>query len=124
MAHADVESLWWSRALLAGGSVTGKDVEIAESMVIDHLLGWRSITSTYEAIFAFDLAAAMRRMEAPTLVLELQKADEAHFGAQAPAICEMMKRARPVVVPDSDASIFLVRPQILVDAVLPFLMEG
>ena len=123
MAHADVHSIWWPPTLLSGGSVASKDVEIAESMVIDHLLGWRSIVSTYEAIFAFDLAAAMRRIAAPTLVLELQAAAETHFGAQAPVICGMMKHARAVVLPDSDASIFRTRPNIVAEAVLPFLTE-
>ncbi len=124
MAHADVQSIWWPPQLLSGGSVAATDVEIAESMVIDHLLGWRSIASTYEAIFAFDLAAAMRRVAAPTLVLELRAADEAHFGAQAPVICAMMKRARAVVVPDSDAGVFRTRPSVVADAVLPFLAEA
>ena len=69
-------------------------------MVIDHLLGWRSIVSTYEANFAFDLTDAMRRIAAPTLVLEMQTEDEARFGAQAPALCAMMKRARAAVLPE------------------------
>jgi hypothetical protein len=82
MAQADVQSLWLPPKLLSAARVASKDVEIAESMVIDHLLGWRSIVSTYEAIFAFDLTDAMRRIEAPTLVLEMQTAGEAHLGAQ------------------------------------------
>ena len=124
MAQADVQSLWWPQALLSGASVDDDDVAIAESMVIDHLLGWRSITSTYEAIFAFDLAAAMRRVAAPTLVLELHAANERHFGLQAPIITAMMPNARPMVLADCDASVFRRRPQSVVDAVLPFLTEG
>ena len=123
IAQADVQALWWPPTLLRDGSVASKDVEIAESMVIDHLLGWRSIVPTYEAIFAFDLAAAMRRIAAPTLVLELQAAGEAHFGAQAPLVCGMIKNARAVVLPDVDASVFRIRPEIVADAVLPFLAE-
>ncbi len=123
MAHADVQSIWWPPTLLAGGSVASSDIEIAESMVIDHLLGWRSIVPTYEAIFAFDLADAMRRIVAPTLVLELQPAEEIHFGAQAPLICAIMQRAQAVVLADCDASVFRTRPDLVANAVLPFLAE-
>jgi len=126
---AEAKPLRLAIAGLVHGHVSGflqgarprKDVEIAESMVIDHLLGWRSIVSTYEAIFAFDLTEAMRRIAAPTLILEMQTSDEAHFGAQSPALCAMMKRAQSIVLPDTDASVFRIRPDVIADAVTPFL---
>lgn len=124
MAHADVQGLWWPQPLLAGCHVTDEDVAIAEAMVIDHLLGWRSIVSTYEAIFEHDLAAAMRRMSAPTLVLELRPADEAHMPAQGPAICEIIGGARCTTLEGWDAGVFRRRPERVAEAVLPFLSEG
>ena len=121
MAQADVQSLWWPPQLLAGADVADDDVAIAEAMVIDHLLGWRSIPATYEAIFAFDLAAALRKISAPTLVLELRPADEAHLAAQAPIICGIVREARSVLLDGCDASVFRRRPERVADAVLPFL---
>ena len=124
MAQADVQSLWWPPQLLTGTEVADEDVAVAEAMVIDHLLGWRSIVPTYEAIFAFDLAAALRKISAPTLVLELRPADEAHLPAQAPAICDIVGGARSVVLEGCDASVFRRRPERVADAVLPFLGGG
>jgi pimeloyl-ACP methyl ester carboxylesterase len=121
MAQADVQPLWWPPALLQGGSVAVEDVAIAEAMVIDHLLGWRSIVPTYEAIFEFDLAAALRRMQAPTLVLELRPPDEAHLAAQAPAIRELIPGSRAASLEGCDAGVFRRRPELVADAVLPFL---
>ena len=121
MVQADVLPLWWPPALLAGAAVTAEQTANAESMVIDHLLGWRSIVPTYEAIFDFDLAAAMRRMTAPTLVLELHSAHEAHFGAQAPLICSQMFNAQPLVLQGLDAGVFRTHPRTVADAVIPFL---
>jgi pimeloyl-ACP methyl ester carboxylesterase len=121
MAQADVQPLWWPQQLLAGAKVVAEDVAMAEAMVIDHLLGWRSIVPTYEAIFAFDLAAAMRRITAPTLVLELRPAEEADMPAQAPAICEIISGARSVMLEGCDASVFRRRPELVANAVLPFL---
>ena len=124
MAQADVQSLWWPPQLLAGAEVAADDVAIAEAMVIDHLLGWRSIAATYEAIFAFDLAAALRKISAPTLVLELRPADEAHLTAQAPVICGIVREARSILLDGCDASVFRRRPERVADAVLPFLIGG
>lgn len=121
MAQADVQSLWWPPQLLAGADVAAEDVAIAEAMVIDHLLGWRSITATYEAIFAFDLAAAMQRIAAPTLVLELRPADESHLPAQAPLICGIIRGARSALLEGCDAGVFRRRPERVAGAVLPFL---
>ena len=63
----------------------------------------------------------MRRITAPTLVLELHSAHEAHFGAQAPLICSEMFNAQPRVLQGLDAGVFRTHPQTVADAVLPFL---
>ena len=124
MAQADVQSLWWPPQLRKGANVAAADVTIAEAMVIDHLLGWRSIVPTYEAIFAFDLQAALCKITCPTLVLELRPADEAHMPAQAPVICKLIGGARSATLEGSNASVFRRQPQRVVDAVLPFLLGG
>lgn len=121
MAQADVQSLWWPQHLLQGREVAAEEVATAESMVIDHLLGWRSIVPTYDAIFAFDLAAALRRMQAPTLVLELRPPDEAHMAAQAPAICGLLPDCRSATLEGCDAAVFRRAPDLVTNAVLPFL---
>lgn len=121
MAQADVQSLWWPPQLLQGKEVAADDVAIAEAMVVDHLLGWRSIPATYEAIFEFDLAQALRRIQAPTLVLELRPDDEAHLPAQAGAICDLIRGSRAATLAGCDASVFRRHPAQVADAVLPFL---
>lgn len=121
MAQSDVQALWWPQQLLTGAEVQPQDVSIAESMVLDHLLGWHSIASTYQAIFAFDLAEALRRIHASTLVLELRPPDEAHTAAQAPLICNLVETSRSVTLEGWDASVFRRRPSLVADAVLPFI---
>ncbi len=126
MARADVEKLWWPPSLLAGeaGASAARvdaQVRMAESMVVDHLLGWRSIPPTYEAIFDYDLEAAFRRITAPTLVLELRPPDEAGMPAQSPAICALVPGATATLLEGFDAGVFRHEPQRVVEAVLPFL---
>lgn len=121
MAQADVQPLWWPQQLLSGREVAAEDVAIAEGMVIDHLLGWRSIVPTYEAIFDFDLAAALRQVRTATLVLELRPHDESHLPAQAPVIRELIPGSRSATLDGCDAGVFRRAPQRVADAVLPFL---
>lgn len=123
-ARAETDRLWWSDTLLNAAKVQAQDIDEAEAGVIDYLLGWRAIVPTYEAIFAFDLADALRRMVAPTLVLELLTEAEAHFGAQADAICRMMQRARAAALADADGSVLHTRPDDVARAIVPFLLEG
>ena len=118
--HAEVQSLWWPQPLRTAASVQAADVENAEMQVLDYLQGWRSIVPTYEAIFAFDMEDALRRMEARSLVLELLTPQEMHFGEQAGRLCGVMKRATAASV-RGDGEVFELRPQECVDAIVRFL---
>ena len=127
MVHADLQKLWWPSQLLSGESDASvsniaANVKIAESMTIDHLLGWRSIVPTYDSIFDFDLEHALRQIQAPTLILELRPSDEADIQAQSFQICNLMPDATAKLLQNCDVSIFRNHPQAVVDAVLPFLL--
>ena len=126
MAHNDVNKLWWPPQLLGGVkganyNALSNDVAIAESMVIDHLLGWRSIVNTYKAIFEFDLAKAMRNINTPTQVLELRPAEESFIPAQAPIICKIIHGAQQVLLENCDANVFRLKPELIAQAIVPFL---
>jgi pimeloyl-ACP methyl ester carboxylesterase len=120
--HAVIEGHWWPQKLLTGAEVTEEDIAAAEIRVIDHMQGWRSIVPTYEAILSFDLPTALRAVQAPTLVLELLAANEAHLPRQAERICAIMPRAIPGHVLDADGLTPERRPAAIVEAFLPFLL--
>ena len=127
MADADVRKLWWPQALLGGregqaAQALADEVAMAEAMVIDHLLGWRSIVPTYKAIFEFDMAAALRRIRVPTQVLELRPDDEVGMAPQAPLICALIPGAQQVTLERHDASVFRTQAGLVAQAVLPFLL--
>ena len=120
-AHAETQKLWWQQNLISSARIEQKDVEYCEAQVIDYLLCRRSIVPVYKAIFGFDFNAALARLEAPTLILELLAPDEAHFGPQAALVCATMKRARPASIAKGDRSALEKRPAEVVQAVLDFL---
>lgn len=71
---------------------------------------WRSSGPIYRANFAFDLGAALRRIAAPTLLLEFATVAEDHFGHQAPALAAHMKNATAVVFMDTGARVHAAAP--------------
>ncbi len=119
-AHAEVQGLWWPQRLRTAARIEAGDVERAEEQVIDYLKGWRSIVPVYEAIFAYDLEAAMRRIRARTLVLELQTPGEAHLGAQALKVCALIPGAQALTL-QGDGEAFETQPAALAQAILRFL---
>lgn len=71
----------------ARAAVGASDIENAEARAIDYLQGWRSCVPVYEAVLAYDLAAAYARITAPTMVLELRTTQEKHIAGQAERVC-------------------------------------
>lgn len=122
-AHATATKLWWPSRLLFGEKVEAADVENAEAEVIDYLLGWRNTVAMYKAVFAFDLADAFARIEAPALLLELRTAQEAHFAAQADRVVQSMKNARAASLDVAYPSALQTDASRIAEVVLPFLLE-
>jgi pimeloyl-ACP methyl ester carboxylesterase len=119
-ANAELQALWWPQRLRTAAAVGRRDVENAEAQVIDYLNGRRSIVPVYQAIFSFDMEETLRRIEAPTLVLELLTPQETHFGAQAERLAAIMKRGRAVAV-QGDGDLLETDPSEITGAVMGFL---
>ena len=118
--NAEAHALWWPQRLRTGAKVGPRDIENAEAQVIDYLHGHPSIVPVYRAIFDFDMEAALRRIDAPTLVLELLTRQESHFGEQATRVASIMKRATAASV-QGDGDVFETEPEGRTQAVLAFL---
>lgn len=118
--HAEMQGMWWPQRLRTAARVEAADIENAQEQVMDYLKGWRSIVPVYEAIFAFDLEGAMRRIRARTLVLELQTPEEAHLGEQAGRVCALIPGAQAMMI-NGDGEAFETQPAALAQAILRFL---
>lgn len=66
---------------------------LSEAQSIDFLLGWKSAVPIYKAVFDHDLAEALSRVKAKTLVFEFLTKEEAHFGPQADRLAKLMQNA-------------------------------
>ena len=121
VANVNMHSLWYPARLLYGKMVDDTYVEDAESRVIDYVLGWRNTVAMYQAVFDYDLADAYRRIQAPTLVLELLTAQEMHYGEQAARIAALMPQGRSAVIPGSYLAAPQEQPGEIAAIALPFL---
>lgn len=91
---ADVNAFALPRSLYAKKPLTAQDIADLKVRALDHVQALSSVQAAYGANFSFDFGAALRRIQAPTLVLELVMPDEEHYGRQLEALCKLIGNAR------------------------------
>jgi pimeloyl-ACP methyl ester carboxylesterase len=117
-AKLALDQTWW-----AGDAALGRpdDILSAEAKVIDLLRGWRSAVPVYQAVFAFDLAAAAEKIEADTLVLELQSPEESDQHGQGARLAKLLRRGRHVTLPVDHFAALERQPAAIASAITPFI---
>jgi hypothetical protein len=65
----------------------------------------RGFAALFEANFGFDFAAALRSVQAPTLIVEVTTAvEDAAYGRQGPLLAAQMVDARAVAMAETEAT--------------------
>jgi pimeloyl-ACP methyl ester carboxylesterase len=108
-AQRNLAAIAWDD-LLFRAEDTGLALRAIEARMVDDILARRQVAGFYDANFAFDLAAALRRVVAPTLVLEITSPteDEA-IGRQGEALCRLLAQGSLTSLPEQEATgIFLL----------------
>ena len=78
----------------------------------------------YAANFAFDVASALARVQAPSLVIELAVPAEEHLGRQADALCALMPNAQALQLQGDDNEWLQTRPGELARILRSFLLQA
>ena len=120
-AKLTLDETWWPDPLVSGATQDPRAIATAEAKVLDYLLGWRSAVPIYHAVFDYDLAEAVGRIEAETLVLEYTTPKEEHYGAQGPRLAALMQRATTKSIPVTYLAAMEEQPDQIADAILSFL---
>ena len=92
-AKLTLDESWWPEKFVTGEAATAELFALSEAQSIDFLLGWKSAVPIYQAVFDYDMAEALARVRAKTLVLEFLTEEEAHFGPQAGLLAGLMRDA-------------------------------
>ena len=90
--------VWWDPAIMTARRITDQALRGQEARMIEMIQCRRSIAQVYSMNFDFDLAAALRRIKAPTQVIECRVPEETHLGAQGPRMVKLLKRGELVTL--------------------------
>ncbi len=121
-AKLALDTTWWPESLTTGREDT-RAIAVAEAKSLDFLLGWRSAVQIYHAVFAHDLAGAVSRVEAQSLVLEFTTSEERHYGLQGERLAALMKRATARTIPVTFLAAMEEQNAEIADAILGFLAQ-
>lgn len=88
--YRQVSAVWWDDVLFGDGA-TLEQLALAKRIVLDYIQSSESSAGLYQANFGYDLEAAMRKIEAPTLVLEIATpAEDQEYGRQGEAVQKLI----------------------------------
>ena len=87
-----VSGVWWNPAIMTSAQITDERLRGQEARAIEMIQCRRSIAQVYSMNFDFDFTATLRRVKAPSLVIECCVPEEAHLGAQGPGMVKLLKR--------------------------------
>jgi pimeloyl-ACP methyl ester carboxylesterase len=98
----EIEDMWW-RADLEAASPSMERVEDTRLAIADLLLSVGSLPRLYQANFAYDLEADLRRIRQPTLIIEIATPHEdRRIGRQGKALSQIIPDAALVTFEEPD----------------------
>ncbi|MFM9883066.1 MAG: alpha/beta fold hydrolase [Burkholderiales bacterium] len=116
--------IWWNPAIMTGRRITESALRLQEARMIEMIQCRRSIKQGYAMNFGFDLSATLRRIKAPTQVIECCMPDEAHLGAQGPKMVRLLKRGELVTLKNAGFDATEARAADIARVVSKFLLKG
>lgn len=120
----DITGFGMPRSLFAKPVVTAEDIADLKVRVLDHVQALSAIQATYGANFSFDFGAAIQRVAAKTLLLELVMPDEEHYGRQLEAVCKLIKNSRGATINNAGRVVLESHTEELARHIIGFLKEA
>lgn len=120
----DVTGYALPRSLFANRKLSAADIADIRVRVLDHVESLSAIAPTYGANFVFDFGAALRRIVARTLVLELVMPDEEHYGRQLDAVCALIPGSSGATLDNAGREVLESHTQEVAGHIVGFLKEA
>lgn len=118
---ADISRLWWDKRALAEFGATPELRRYLAARIADLLEAKPSAAAIYDANFGFDFEAALRRVAAPALIVEVASQAEAHLGPQAARLAALMPDAQAATIEEGDREVLEYRTEEVAALILNFL---
>ena len=122
--YGSLASIWWDSAVMTGRKITDEALRRQELRMIELIECRRSIKQIYAMNFGFDLAATLRRVKQPALVIECRVPEETHLGAQGPRMLRLLKRGELVTLKGAGFDATDARAADIARAASRFLLGG
>ena len=122
--YGSLAGIWWDPAVMTARRITADALRRQEAQMIELIQARHSVKQIYGMNFGFDLAATLRRIKAPALVIECCTPGEAHLGVQGPGVVKLLKRGTLVTMKDASFNVTEDRAADLAKIVTPFLLKA
>jgi pimeloyl-ACP methyl ester carboxylesterase len=124
LAFNEVSRIWSTSAVLDSTELGEDGLLLLRDEVIDEVASWDGVEPVYAANFAFDLAAALQQVKAPTLIIELETAETSVLGRQAPLLQARMSHCTVLAMDDHERTLLGKHPERLAAPLVEFLSGG
>lgn len=117
----DMSRLWSDKRAVDEFGYTPDLRRYLSSRIMDLLQAKQSATAIYDANFNFDFEAALRRINAPALIVEIASAAEEHLGRQADRLAGLMPNAESATIEEGDREVLEMRTDEVLGLIVGFL---
>lgn len=122
--HTRITDVWWDIELLDEEGFSRETFNVLANGVLDKIQARSSLTSIYDANFAYDLTTAFGQIGPKTLVLELAKeADIERYGLQGERVAALIPNGSCVSLDVATSYTFQTDPETIADEIIAFLTE-
>jgi pimeloyl-ACP methyl ester carboxylesterase len=90
--YGSLAQIWWDPEVMTARRITAGALLRQETQMIEMIRARHSVKQIYGMNFGFDLAATLRRIKSPALVIEFCTPGEAHLGVQGPGVVKLLKQ--------------------------------
>jgi hypothetical protein len=122
--YGSLAGIWWDPAVMTARKITEGALRLQETRMIEMIQCRRSVKQIYAMNFGFDLTATLRRIKQPALVIECCVPEEAHLGAQGPALMRLLKRGELVTLKGAGFDATQARAADIARSASRFLLKG
>lgn len=89
-----IAGLWWKPSMLGAARIDDQVLAGQEQRAVEAIQCRRTIRQIYAMNFDFDFTATLRRVKAPSLVIECCVPEEEHLGRQGEKMIKLMRSAQ------------------------------
>lgn len=122
--YISLSGIWWNDKVLAAQELSPDMLRVLADRAVDFMQARDSVRGVYRANIGFDFGAALSRIEARTLVVELATKAEGHLGRQGQLVADRLADGSLVTMEDTGGDVVEWAPPRLAEVILSFLDNG